>query len=101
MRTRKWFWVGPLVALAVNVVGAQPARAEPLTPLTPAEVQYLEQTRRVLSVSHDPAAFRSDGELLAGGRYVCDRRAGGFVGAGANLLSPTITQVAFIYLCPN
>ncbi|WP_284235541.1 hypothetical protein [Mycobacterium antarcticum] len=91
----------PLAALAVNVACAQSAQAEPLTPLTPAELQYLDQARRVLSVSHDPLAFRSDGELLVDGRFACDKRATGMVGYEATLVAPALTQLAFIYLCPQ
>jgi hypothetical protein len=101
LSSRKSLCVGALVALAVNVAGAQSAQAEPLTPLTPGELQYLDQARRVLTVSHDPAAFRSDGELLVNGRYACDKRATGFVGSAATFMSPTLVQLAFIYLCPN
>jgi hypothetical protein len=89
------------MALAVNVAGAQSAQAEPLTPLTPGELQYLDQARHVLSVSHDPAAFRSDGELLVNGHYACEKRASGFVGSVATFMSPALIQLAFIYLCPN
>jgi hypothetical protein len=101
MGTRRWLLAGPLAAMAVTMVGAQLAHAEPLTPPTPAEIQYLEQIRRVFAVSHDPVAFRSDGELLADGRYVCERRDYDFVGQATNLVSPVITQLAFIYLCPK
>jgi hypothetical protein len=101
LRTRKWLRIGPLVALAVSVAYAESAQAEPLTPLTSGELQYLDQARRVFSISHDPVAFRSDGELLALGRYACDKRATGFVGDAATFVSPALTQLAFIYLCPN
>jgi hypothetical protein len=101
MSSRKWLWVGPLVALAVNLAGAQSAQAEPLTPLTPGELQYLDQARRVFSVSHDPVAFRSDGELLVDARYACDIRAAGFVGYAGTYVPPALTQLAFIYLCPD
>jgi hypothetical protein len=87
--------------VAVAVIGAQSALAGPLTPSTSAEIQFLEQIRRVFAVSHDPVAFRSDGELLADGRYVCQRRDYGFVGQATSLVSPVITQLAFIYLCPK
>ncbi|MDQ2638934.1 MAG: hypothetical protein M3Y83_18915 [Actinomycetota bacterium] len=90
-----------MLALAMNATGAQVAQAEPLTPLTPNELQYLEQLHEVLSVTRDNAAFHSDGELLDTGRYVCHQRTTGLVGYGATLVSPAITQLAFIYLCPN
>lgn len=101
MSLLKWSCAGLFAVLAFNVVGAQRAQAEPLTPPTQAEVQYLEQIRRVLTVSHDPVAFRSDGELLALGRYVCGRAANGFVGELATLQSPIVTQLALIHLCPS
>jgi hypothetical protein len=86
----------------MSVIGARPAQAEPLTPLTPAELQYLEQVRTVLGVSHDNSAFRSDGELLVDGRFACRQRAThGMVGQEASLVPSAITQLAFIYLCPN
>lgn len=99
--TRKWLWAGLSVALLMYAVGVQHAQAEPLTPLTPAENQYLEQIRRVFAASHDPVAFNSDGELLNDGRFACESRARGFVGQAATFLSPVVTQVAFVYLCPN
>ncbi len=89
------------MASAISALGVQPARAEPLTPLSPGEVQYLDQLRRVLSVSHDPTSFRGDGELLDAGRFACNRRAAGFVGQPVTYLSPAVIQLAFIYLCPT
>jgi hypothetical protein len=90
-----------LLAVGASFAGAEPAQAEPLTPLSPTELQYLEQLHRVFSVSGDPIAFRSDGELLNRGRYVCRQRELGFVGQEATLETPAITQLAFIYLCPQ
>lgn len=101
MSTARLLWAGLLAASAVNVIGVQPAQAEPLTPLSPGEVQYLDQLRRVLSVSHDPAGFRGDGELLDAGRFACNRRAAGFVGSPVTYLSPAVVQLALIYLCPT
>jgi len=93
---------GLLLAIAINLPVAQRAQAEPLTPLTPAELQYLEQVRKVLTVGHDNAVQRSDGELLVAGRFVCEKRAShGAVGTEATLVTPAITQLAFIYLCPS
>jgi hypothetical protein len=93
---------GLLLAIAISVAGAQPAQAEPLTPLTPAELQYLEKVRAVLTASHNNAAQRSDGELLIDGRYACEKRTShGMVGQEASLVTPAITQLAFIYLCPS
>jgi hypothetical protein len=91
----------PLLAIAVTVAGAQAAHAEPLTPLTPAELQYLDQLHRVFAASHNPIAFRSDGELLTRGRYTCSLRDLGFIGEPATLETPAINQLARIYLCPN
>ncbi len=101
MSSPKRLLAGSLLTIALNVASAHPAQADPLTPLTPAELQYLDQVRRVLTVSGDNAAFRSDGELLDTGRYVCHQRTSGLVGAAATGASPAITQLAFIYLCPN
>jgi hypothetical protein len=93
---------GVLLAIALSVAGAESAHAEPLTPLTPTELQYLEQVRTVLTVSHDTAAFRSDGELLVAGRFACRMgSAHGMVGQLSTLVTPAVTQLAFIYLCPN
>jgi hypothetical protein len=96
----KWL-LAWLLAVGVTFVGAQPAQAEPLTPLSPAELQFLEQLHRVFAVSHDPIAFRSDGELLDRGRLVCQKRDNGFVGPLATLQPPAITQLAYVYLCPQ
>ena len=93
--------VGPLLAIAVIMTGVQVAHAEPLTPLTPGELQYLEQLHRVLRVSHNPIAFRSDGELLTRGRNTCTFRDLGFIGEPATLETSAINQLARIYLCPN
>lgn len=81
-------------------MGAQSAHAEPLTPLTPGENQYLDQLHRVFAAKHDPSAFRSDGELLVYGQFACAKRNAGQVGEGATFQSPAITQLALIYLCP-
>ena len=97
----KSFGAALLAALAMGAAAAPAVRAEPLTPLTPGETQYLEQLRRVFSVNHDPWAFRSDGELLKQGRFACERRDAGFVGAATTFLTPAVTQLAFIYLCPS
>jgi hypothetical protein len=94
-------WGGLLAVTAVAVVGAPSAQADPLTPLTPGELQYLDQARQVFSVSHDPVAFRSDGELLVDGRYACGKRDAGYVGTEATAVSPVLTQLAFNYLCPK
>jgi hypothetical protein len=102
LSTPRWLLAGLLLAIAMNVAGAQPAQAEPLTPLTPAQLQYLQQVRAVLSVSHNDADFRSDGELLDDGQFACEMRANkGFVGQEVTLVPSAVTQLAFIYLCPN
>ncbi|MDQ2637864.1 MAG: hypothetical protein M3Y83_13400 [Actinomycetota bacterium] len=93
--------MGSLLALVVSLTGAPSASAEPLAPLSPAEVEYLGQLRQVFSEYRDPAEFRSDGELLDLGRYVCHQRDIGLVGSGATMVTPAITQLAFVYLCPN
>ena len=95
------FWVGVGAALAIGAVCAAPVQAEPLTPPTPGEVQYLEQLRRVFAISPEPAEFRSDGELLSYGRFACASRANGFVGQAATFMTPAVSQLAFLYLCPE
>jgi hypothetical protein len=101
LSTPRWPLAGLVLAIAMNVAGAQAAQADPLTPLTPAEVQYLQQVRTVLTASHNDTAFRSDGELMVDGRHACQQRARGFVGQEATLVPSAVTQLAFIYLCPN
>ncbi len=93
-------WAALIAALTINVIAVQPAHADPLVPPTPAEIDYLDHARLVFAANHDPVAFRSDGELLNLGRYACDKRAAGFVGTEATLVTPALTQLAFIYLCP-
>jgi hypothetical protein len=100
LSSRKWLWVAPFATLAVSMSGAQLAHAEPLTPLTPNELQYLDQLRQVFAAKHDPSAFRSDGELLTSGQFVCDKAGTGQIGQAATFQSPAITQLALIYLCP-
>ena len=102
MSSRARFLVDALViaTAAVGLASTPLARAEPLTPLTPSETQYLEQLHKVFAASHDPTAFRSDGELLTYGQFVCAKRDVGQVGAEATFQSPAITQLALMYLCP-
>lgn len=100
MRALNLSRVAVIAALMVSVIAAQPAQADPLIPPTPAETNYLEHARLVFAASHDPVAFRSDGELLSDGRYACDQRAAGFVGTESTFVTPALTQLAFIYLCP-
>lgn len=100
MGNRTMLWGAAFAGCAAVVLGAAPAGAEPLTPLTANEVQYLEQLRKVFAASHDPTAFRGDGELLTDGHFVCANREAGLVGEGATFKTPAITQLAFIYLCP-
>lgn len=92
--------VPALVAVALSMATASVAYADPLTPLTPGEEQYLAQLRQVFAAKHDPLAFRSDGELLVRGHYACDAAGIGLVGQEATFQTPAITQLAFIYLCP-
>ncbi|WP_406813488.1 hypothetical protein [Mycobacterium sp. M23085] len=100
MTNRKDFTVGALMAVTVSVTLPPPAHAEPLKPLTPGEVQYLNHAHQVYAASRNPTALRSDGELLIDGRYACDKRAAGYVGVGATFVDPVLSQLAFIYLCP-
>lgn len=90
-----------LVTSAIEMMCAQSVHADPLTPLTPNEVQYLEQAHRILAMTHDPMAFHGDGRLLTDGRYACDRRATGMIGNSGTFVNPALTQLAFIYLCPE
>ena len=100
MRSRKYLATAFFVLVA-GMAGAQSVQAEPLTPLTPDEIQYLEKGRYVLTLTHDPTAFRSDGELLVDGRYACDKRTTGIVGYTGTYVPPALTQLAFLYLCPK
>lgn len=100
MGISNWSWAALIAASAINVIAVQPAHADPLVPPTPAEIAYLNHAHQVFAVSHDPVAFRSDGELLDLGRFACDKRAAGFVGTESTLVTPALTQLAFIYLCP-
>lgn len=105
MGAGKWFGIASCAAVVAIAVGAAPALADPLTsdpltPLTPNEVQYLDQLRKVFAAKHDPAAFRSDGELLGDGHFVCAKRDVNQVGQAVTFMTPAITQLAFIYLCP-
>ena len=97
MSNRKRLTVGVLVTVAISVTATPLAHADPLTP---GEVQYLDQARQIYAVSQDPVSFRSDGELLSDGHYACDKRAAGFVGLEATFVDPVLNQLAFLYLCP-
>ena len=84
------------------LAGTPVAHADPLIPLTPAEVGFLDHLHRVLPGSGDPTAFNSDGEQLDKGRYACYQRdVNGLVGFEATYVSSIVTQLAFIYLCPK
>lgn len=96
----KCSWGVLTAALVINVTVAQSAQADPLIPPTPAEIDFLDHAHQVFAASHDPVAFRSDGQLLSDGWFACDKRAAGFVGTEATLVTPALTQLAFIYLCP-
>ncbi len=100
MRMSQWLLVAPLAVVAGAVLGIAPGHAEPLTPLTWNEIQYLDGLRKVFAANHDPAAFRSDGELLTDGHFVCAKSASGQVGWETTFKTPAVTQLAFIYLCP-
>lgn len=102
MITLKVLTAGVLLAAPGSLVGAPGAQADPLTPPSPAEIAFLDHARRVFPGSGDPDAFNSDGELLDQGRYACMKRdLDGQVGWEATFVSPIITQLAFIYLCPQ
>lgn len=91
-----------LLAGPVFLTGRPVAQAEPLSPPNPAEAEYLDYLHRILPGTGDPLAFNNDAELLAKGRYVCYMRdVNNLVGQQATLVSATVTQLAFIYLCPN
>lgn len=101
MRIKRLVQIGVL-ALVVLLTRSPLGTAEPLTPLSPAEVEYLQQLRHVFAAHQDPTAFRSDGELLDQGWMVCHQRErNSLVGAAATLVTPAVTQLAFIYLCPH
>lgn len=100
MTKRKRSTALALTALAVSVGASPLAYADPLTPLTPNEVEYLSQARQVFAVTQNEMEFRSDGELLVLGRYACDKRAQGFIGVNATTVDPVLNQLAFIHLCP-
>jgi hypothetical protein len=90
------------VAGAAGLFAAPSTSADPLTPPTPAEVKYLNDLRRIFPGTRDSAEFRGDGELLELGWYVCRQRdSANVVGYGATGVSPLISQVAFIDLCPR
>ena len=101
MSVSRWLWPGLAMAIAVNVAAAQQAQAEPLIPPAPGETEFLEQVRRVFAAGHDPAAVNSDGEILQNGRFACERRDRELVGQGITYVTPAVTQLAFIYLCPK
>lgn len=90
-----------MMTSALGLLGAQSAHADPLDPLTPNEIQYLDHARKVLTATQDPIAFRGDGRLLVDGWYACDRRATNMVGNSATFVAPALIQLAFIYLCPE
>ena len=101
MSTPNRMLAGLVLATAAAVATGPAAQAEPLTPLTPAEVQYLAQLHRVFAAARNPIAFRGDGELLARGWSVCTLGDLGFVGQPGTLQTPAINQLAHIYLCPK
>jgi hypothetical protein len=100
--TSRTSWAALLLGVATaGIAVCPPAQAQPLTPLAPNEIHYLEQLRRVFAVSRNPTSFRSDGELLTLGRYACDERRAGLVGSPVTYVDPVVTQLAFISLCPQ
>lgn len=100
MNARPLTTAAAALALALALATSPSTLADPLVPLTSDEVAYLDHARLVFAEKHDPVAFRSDGELLELGRYVCAKRTAGFVGTEATLTSPAVTQLALIHLCP-
>lgn len=100
--TRKVLLILMLLAGPVLLAGRPVAQAEPLLPPNPGETEFLDYLHRVLPGTGDPLAFNNDAELLAKGRYVCYMRdTNNLVGQQATLVSATVAQLAFIYLCPN
>jgi hypothetical protein len=96
------FMTGVLLAGSAFLANAPDALADPLAPPTPAELQYLEQLRQVLTASQDDLAANGDGDLLDRGRYACFMRdSNGMVGFMATQTPAAINQLAFIYLCPR
>lgn len=98
-RTALWVIVCLIAAPWIGL--ASPASAEPLVPPTPAEMLYLDHLHQIMPGSGDPAASHGDGWFLEKGRYACSKKAQGYVGATAILLSPIITQIAYADLCPS
>jgi hypothetical protein len=91
-----------LLAGSGCLAGVPAALADPLIPLTPAELAFLDHARRVFPGSGDPDAFNSDGELLDQGQAVCRLRADpGNAGYQATDVSSIVAQLAVIYLCPQ
>ncbi|QLL08702.1 hypothetical protein [Mycobacterium vicinigordonae] len=90
-----------IVATASWLAPMPAAPADPLVPLTPEEVRYLDHLHQLLPGHGDPAVSHGDGWLLEKGWYACSKKAQGFVGAPTVLLSPIITQVAYADLCPG
>lgn len=102
MTTLKMLAAGLLLVGPALLVSATVAPADPLTPPTPAEMQFLDQARRLLPIAPDSmVAFNSDGELLDQGRQACFMRDHGRVGYEASMLPPIVTQLALVYLCPK
>jgi hypothetical protein len=91
-----------LMAGAGCLIGPPVALADPLIPPTPGEIQFVEQARRILPGTGDPIAFNSNGELLGRGRQACLKRDSyNAIGQDVTYVSPIITQLAFVYLCPQ
>ncbi|MCX2930578.1 hypothetical protein ORI20_09845 [Mycobacterium sp. CVI_P3] len=104
MSVRRHLVASTLLALAAPLaqIPISPhATADPVTPLSAAEDEYLVRVREVFSQYRDPTEFRSDGELLSLGRLVCDQRRNGLVGYEATLVTPAVVQLALVYLCPS
>ncbi|BBU21255.1 hypothetical protein PFJ02_11510 [Mycobacterium xenopi] len=102
LTTLKMLTAGLLLVGPALLACAPAVPADPLTPPTPAEMQFLDQARRLLPITPDSmVAFNSDGELLDQGRQACFMRDQGRVGYEASMLPPIVTQLALVYLCPK
>lgn len=101
MTTFKMVIAGLLLAGLPGVGGLAGVSAAHAKPLSPGEIQFLEELHRAFSGSGDPSAFHSDGQLLAQGWYACHQLRVGLVGRGATYVPDIVTRLAFTHLCPN
>jgi len=82
----------PLSLFAIGLLQADAAQADPLTP---AEVQFLNDVH-----SNVPNTGETDAQLLSDGWYSCHNRAIGVSPTAMGVL-PAVAQWALIDLCPN